>query len=86
MMNTIAYDDGTCIDQWMLGIGEVWYFSPQKVAFRPTDDISVVDDDHHCMRFKRRLIEMKRYPDINLPQVQPFPIPKTHGNIYAEAM
>jgi hypothetical protein len=27
LLNSIGYIGGISIDQWMLGIGEVWYFS-----------------------------------------------------------
>ena len=49
MMNIIVYNGGICIDQWMLGIGEVWYFSSYTGVFWPTVDISMVDDVYHCI-------------------------------------
>ena len=49
MMTTIAYDGGTSIDQWMLGIGEVWYFSSKTNVFRQTNDIFMMDVEHQCI-------------------------------------
>ena len=34
MMNTITCCGGIWIDQWMLGLGEVWYFSSKQRFFR----------------------------------------------------
>jgi len=49
MMNTTEYDGGTCIDHWMLGIGEVWYFSMKTDVFRHTHDIFMMDVEHQCI-------------------------------------
>ena len=48
VMNTIADCYGISIDQLMLGIGEVWYFSSKTGVFSRKDDFIVVCDEHHC--------------------------------------
>ena len=48
VMNTIADCNGISIDQLMLGIGEVWYFSLKTGVFSRNDDFIVVGDEHHC--------------------------------------
>ena len=48
VMNTIADYGSTSIDQLMLGIGEVWYFSLKTGVFSRNDDYIVVGDEHHC--------------------------------------
>ncbi len=37
MMNSIAFCGGIWIDQSMLGIGEVWYFSSKAAVFSRND-------------------------------------------------
>ena len=49
MLNINKYADGICIDQLMLGIGEVWYFLLKTSVFRQTDDISMIGDEYQCM-------------------------------------
>ena len=49
MLNINKYADGICIDQLMLGIGEVWYFLLKTSVFRQTDDISMMDVEHQCI-------------------------------------
>ena len=49
VMNSIAYCCGICIDQLMLGIGEVWYFSSKTRYFSRIDDFTMVCDEHHCL-------------------------------------
>ncbi len=40
---------GIWIDQWMLGIGEVWYFSSKTVVFLRNDDYTMLCDQQHCV-------------------------------------
>ena len=47
VMNTIADCYGISIDQLMLGIGEVWYFSLKKGVFSRNDGFIGVGDEHH---------------------------------------
>jgi hypothetical protein len=47
VMNTIDDYGGTSIDQLMLGIGEVWYFSLKTAVFSRNDGYIVVGDEHH---------------------------------------
>ena len=55
MMNSIACCGGICIDQWMLGIGEVWYFSSKTGVFSRNDGFTMVGDEQHCF--------LLRYPN-----------------------
>ena len=48
VMNTIACCCGTCIDEWMLGIDEVWYFSPKTAVFSLNDGFTIPCDEQHC--------------------------------------
>ena len=48
VMNTIAGYYGISIDQLMLEIGEVWYFSSKTGVFSRNVDFIVVGDEHHC--------------------------------------
>jgi hypothetical protein len=48
MLNTIASCGGIWIDQWMLGIGEVWYFSSKTAVFSRIDGFTMPCDEHHC--------------------------------------
>ncbi len=45
VMNSIACCGGILIDQWMLGIGEVWYFSLETGVFTGNDDFIMVCDE-----------------------------------------
>jgi hypothetical protein len=47
VINSIAYYYGIWIDQWMLGIGEVWYFSSQTGVFSQNDDYTMLCDEQH---------------------------------------
>ncbi len=49
VMNSMANYGGTWIDQWMLGIGEVWYFSSKTVVFSRNDGFTMPCDEHHCL-------------------------------------
>jgi hypothetical protein len=49
VMNSIAYYCGIWIDQSMLGIGEVWYFSSKTVVFSRNDDFTMLCDEQHCV-------------------------------------
>ena len=49
MLNSIACYGGISIDQWWLGIGEVWYFSPKTAAFSQNDGIIMPCDEQHCL-------------------------------------
>jgi hypothetical protein len=48
LINSIADCCGIYIDQWILGIGEVWYFSSKTGVFSLVDDFTMVCDEHHC--------------------------------------
>ncbi len=48
VLNTIVDCYGISIDQLMLGIGEVWYFSSKIGVFSRNDDFIVVGDEQHC--------------------------------------
>ena len=48
-MNTIDDYGGTSIDQLMLGIGEVWYFSSKIGVFSWKDVFRVVGDEHQWL-------------------------------------
>ncbi len=39
MLNSIACCSGIRIDQWILGIGEVGYFSSKATVFSPNDGV-----------------------------------------------
>jgi hypothetical protein len=39
---------GISIDQSMLGIGEVWYFSPKTAVFSANDGFTMPSDEQHC--------------------------------------
>jgi hypothetical protein len=47
-MNSIAYYGGIWIGQWMLGIGEVWYFPSKKTVFSRYDGSTMMCDEQHC--------------------------------------
>ncbi len=49
VMNSIACYSGIWIDQWMLGIGELWYFSSKTVVFSRNDGFTMLCDEHHCL-------------------------------------
>ncbi len=49
VLNTIARCCGIWIDQCMLGIGEVWYFSPKTGVFSRNDGFTMLCDEHHCV-------------------------------------
>jgi hypothetical protein len=38
---------GIRIDQWMLGIGEVWYFPSKKAVFSRNDGSTMMCDEQH---------------------------------------
>ncbi len=40
---------GICIDQWMLEIGEVRYFSSETGVFSRNHDFNMLCDEHHCL-------------------------------------
>jgi len=40
---------GILIDQWMLGIGEVWYFLSKTVVFSRNDDFAMLCVEQHCV-------------------------------------
>jgi hypothetical protein len=40
---------GIWIDQWMLGIGEVWYFPSKKDVFSRNNRFTMQCDEHHCL-------------------------------------
>jgi hypothetical protein len=40
---------GIWIDQWMLGIGEVWYFSSKTDVFSRNDSFTMLCDEQHCV-------------------------------------
>jgi hypothetical protein len=46
-MGTITCCGGISIDQWMLGIGEVWYFSSKTAVFSANDGLTMPCDGHH---------------------------------------
>jgi len=48
-MNSMAYYGGIWIDQWMLGIGEVWYFSSKAVVFSRNNGSTMMCDEHHSV-------------------------------------
>jgi hypothetical protein len=48
-MNSIACCCGIRIDQSMLGIGEVWYFSLKTVVFSRNDDFTMPCDEQQCL-------------------------------------
>jgi hypothetical protein len=48
VMNSIACRCGIRIDQWLLGIGEVWYFSSKTAVFRQNDGFIMPCDEQHC--------------------------------------
>jgi hypothetical protein len=37
------------IDQWMLRIGEVWYFSSKTGVFSRNDGSTMLCDEQHCL-------------------------------------
>ena len=47
VMNSIAYYCGIWIDQSMLGIGEVWYFSSKIAVFPRNDGFPMPCDEQH---------------------------------------
>jgi hypothetical protein len=47
-MNSIANYGGIWIDQWMLEIGEVWYFSSKTAVFSRNDGSTMMCDEQHC--------------------------------------
>jgi hypothetical protein len=47
VMNTITCCGGIWIDQWMLGIGEVWYFPSKKTIFSRNDGFTMMCDEQH---------------------------------------
>ncbi len=49
VLNTIPYYGGIWIDEWMLGIGEVWYISSKTVVFSRNDDFTTLCDEQHCV-------------------------------------
>jgi hypothetical protein len=49
VMNSIACCGGIWIDQWMLGIGEVWRFSSKTVVFSRNDVFTMLCDEQHCV-------------------------------------
>jgi hypothetical protein len=48
VMNSIAYYCAIWVDQWMLGIGEVWYFSSKIVVFSRNDGVTMLCEEQHC--------------------------------------
>ncbi len=49
VLNSIAFGDGISIDQLMLGIGEVWYFSTKIGVFSRFDGSIGVGVEQHCV-------------------------------------
>ena len=49
VMNSNAYYGGIWVDQWMLGIGEVWYFSSKTGVFSQNDDFTMVCDEQQYL-------------------------------------
>jgi hypothetical protein len=49
LINSIAYCCGISIDQLMLGIGEVWYFSSKTDVFSENHDFTMVVDQHDLL-------------------------------------
>jgi hypothetical protein len=47
--NSIAYYCGIWVDQWMLGIGEVWYFLSKTVVFSRNDGVTMLCEEQHCV-------------------------------------
>ncbi len=41
--------DGIWIDQWILGIGEVWYFPSKTAVFTRNDGFTLLCDEQHCV-------------------------------------
>ena len=49
VMNTITCCGGIWIDELMVGIGEVWYFSSKTAVFRPNDGFIMPCDEHRYL-------------------------------------
>jgi hypothetical protein len=49
VMNSLACCCGILFDQWMLGIGEVWYFSSKTDVLSRNDDFSMLCDEQYCL-------------------------------------
>jgi hypothetical protein len=48
MLNSIACCCGIWVNQWWLGIGEVWHFSSKTAVFSQNDGITMPCDEQHC--------------------------------------
>jgi hypothetical protein len=44
---SVLINYGIRIDQWMLGIGEVWYFSLKTIVFSRNDGSTMMCDEQH---------------------------------------
>jgi hypothetical protein len=48
-MNIITCCGGIWIDELMLGIGEVWYFSPKTGVFSRNEGFAMLCGEQHCV-------------------------------------
>jgi hypothetical protein len=52
VLNSIVYYCGIWIDQWVLGIGEVWYISSKTVVFSRNDDFTMLCVEHYSVLWR----------------------------------
>ena len=49
LMSVLIICCGICIDEWMLGIGKVWYFSSKTAIFSLNDGFTMPCDERHYL-------------------------------------